>query len=321
MLTMVRYIATMLVFYWISSNFDKEKKGSKVVGKGLSIALYLLIFTMGSRIGANEEAMSGLASIGIQALVTTVMAIAGSMFIAFLGRKILGLNRKGLRKGDMEGRSESADAADNSGLKASAITLCDAAIGMAAGYYIVPRIFSDIDAYQNGAGILLDVFLSILLALVGYDLGLEGGLMKKIKSIGFRCLVLPICIMIGTMGMGFIYGLIGSLTMRESLAVFAGMGWYSLGSAIIMNAGHMTASAVSFLHNIFREVASLLFIPVMASKIGYYESIAMPAAPGMDCCLPTVKKYTNGEMVIYSLISGIITSFAVPVLVPLMIGA
>jgi uncharacterized membrane protein YbjE (DUF340 family) len=39
----------------------------------------------------------------------------------------------------------------------------------------------------------------------------------------------------------------------------------------------------------------------------------------MDCCLPSVKKYTNGEVAIMSLISGIICSMAVTVLVPIII--
>jgi uncharacterized membrane protein YbjE (DUF340 family) len=63
----------------------------------------------------------------------------------------------------------------------------------------------------------------------------------------------------------------------------------------------------------------MLIIPVVAQKIGYFEAASLPGSTGMDCCLPSVKKYTNGEVAIMSLISGIVCSMAVTVLVPIII--
>lgn len=39
-----------------------------------------------------------------------------------------------------------------------------------------------------------------------------------------------------------------------------------------MEAGYLTASAVSFLHNVMRELLSIVFIPLIAKKIGYIET-------------------------------------------------
>ena len=190
---------------------------------------------------------------------------------------------------------------------------------MLAGHFIVPEMIVEPDEFQEDAGTMIDICLCILLAGVGYGLGIEGNILGKIRSIGFRVLGLPIAIMSGTAIMGLAYGVYGPLTVRESLAIFMGMGWYGLAPAIILNAGHATASAISFLHNIFREVLSMLIIPIVAQKIGYFEAASLPGSTGMDCCLPSVKKYTNGEVAIMSLISGIVCSMAVTVLVPVII--
>ena len=319
MLSMVKYVAIMAVFYILSDKILK-KDYSKPVQKISDLALYLLVFTMGTRIGSNEEVISKLGTVGIHAVVTVFLAFFGSIFMAFLTRAMLMLDRHGLGKKSLN-KTQGTDneGSQANGMKSTIIIFTLVALGMAAGHFLVPQITGDLQAYQDKAGSLIEVFLCILLAGVGYGLGVEGNILGKIRSIGFRVLALPIAVISGTLLMGFAYGVYGPLTIKESMAVFMGMGWYGLAPAIILNAGHATAAAVSFLHNIFREVLSMLLIPIVASKIGYFEAASLPAATGMDCCLPSVKRYTNSEVAIYSLVSGIICSVAVTVLVPLII--
>jgi len=323
MLYMLSLLADILGFYLVSAVFVKDPSKFAFTKLFSSFALYVLIITMGLRMGANEEVTGNIGTIGLQALIITIMAIAGSMIVAYIASRIMRMNKQGLLPGEAEEREEAESSQDtgNSAIKSSLVILLLAALGIFLGFAVVPRVFSDMDAFQNGAANVITVMLYILLASVGFDLGLEGGLGDKMKAIGLRVLVLPLCINIGTLGMGLIYGLFSSFSMRESLAIFAGFGWYSLAPAIIINAGFIKASAVSFLHNVLREVFSFLLIPVVAEKISYYVAIAIPAAPGMDVCIPIVKKCTNAEMVLYSLISGIITSSEVSILVTLFIGA
>ena len=110
------------------------------------------------------------------------------------------------------------------------------------------------------------------------------------------------------------------LSLKEALAVGAGFGWYTLAPGIIMEAGYITASAISFLHNVMRELFSILFIPLVAQKIGYIETTGMPGAAAMDVCLPIVEKATRSDIAVYSFVSGVILSILVPVLVPVIIG-
>ena len=102
--------------------------------------------------------------------------------------------------------------------------------------------------------------------------------------------------------------------------IASGFGWYSLAPGIIMDAGYITASAISFLHNVLREMAAILFIPFVAKGVGYIETTGLPGAAAMDVCLPVLEKSTKPEVAIYGFISGVILSFLVPILVPLIIS-
>lgn len=314
------YLSIMTACYLFSSILVKNKEKFAFVSNATGIAIYLLIFVMGLRIGANEEAMGNLSAIGGQALITIIMALAGSILFAFIIRKIFGLNRYGLREGNDNIKINEKELVSDSGLKSSMITLGDAIFGIVGGYFLIPVLFKDIDLFQSVAGRSIDVLLCILLGSVGFDLGLEGNIIIKFRSIGIRIVLMPLSVIAGTFAAGAIYGLFSPYSMRESVAIFGGMGWYSFSPVVIMEAGYISASAVSFLHNILREVLSLMFIPLIADKIGYFEAVSMPGSPGMDCCLPSVKRSTNGEMVLYSLFSGLIISILIPVWMPLIIG-
>lgn len=52
------------------------------VSKIVTALIYLLLFVLGSQVGANEAVMGNLSSIGIDALVITVGALLGSLLAA-----------------------------------------------------------------------------------------------------------------------------------------------------------------------------------------------------------------------------------------------
>ena len=64
------------------------------------VAIVILVFTMGSRIGADKSIVASLDSIGITALIITVFILAGSVGAVFLARKLLGFNKEGVKTDD-----------------------------------------------------------------------------------------------------------------------------------------------------------------------------------------------------------------------------
>lgn len=194
------------------------------------------------------------------------------------------------------------------------------AAGMTAGYLFVDKIFDDYDTFDSLASIGIKVGLCIMLFFVGFDLGLEGTVFQNMKKMGARVFVFPLATIVGSLVAAFICSLFLPLQTREALAIGAGFGWYSLAPGIILDSGLVTASAISFMHNVMRELLGIIFIPMVAQKVGYVESICLPGAAAMDVCLPIVEKYTNGIVAVYSFISGVVVSIAVPALVPIMLG-
>ena len=77
---------------------------------------------------------------------------------------------------------------------------------------------------------------------------------------------------------------------------------------------------MSFMSNVFRELGTVILIPVVSARIGYFEAVSMGGAAAMDVLLPVVEKATEGRFAVYSFVSGAVLSIAVPVLVPLLIA-
>ncbi|MGI6727484.1 MAG: lysine exporter LysO family protein [Anaerovoracaceae bacterium] len=186
-------------------------------------------------------------------------------------------------------------------------------IGVVSGYLFVPDIIVEY------SGTLITFGLCLLLFFVGMDIGRQGSVFREIKRIGFRILLVPIAVMVGSLAGGAVAGLLLPMTVQDTLAVSAGFGWYSL-APIILTDYSATVSAVSFLHNVMREVFGMVLIPIVAQYIGYLETVSLPGAASMDTCLPIVERATNSNVAIYSFVTGVIISIVVPILVPFIIS-
>ena len=126
---------------------------------------------------------------------------------------------------------------------------------------------------------------------------------------------------LGTLLGGAVYAALSPMTLREGLAISAGFGWYTMAPSVIASAGHTMASAVSFLHNVLREMLGIILLPVIAGKIGYIEAITIPGTASTDVCLPIVEQVCNSETVAYSFCTGMLMCITSAALVPIIIGA
>ena len=83
---------------------------------------------------------------------------------------------------------------------------------------------------------------------------------------------------------------------------------------------HMIASAISFMHNVIREVTGIIFIPLAAKKIGSLESTGLPGIAAMDVCLPIIERSCGENAVIYGFATGVIMCIVTSLGVPLIMG-
>ena len=195
----------------------------------------------------------------------------------------------------------------------SKIILIALSLGGLFGYFVADSGF--LAASEH----LIFIGLSLILFLVGLDMGMEGTVLKNIRKAGFRILVFPLVSIVGTFAGALIGATIIGIKWNEGLAVGAGFGWYTL-APFIIDPYSQELSAISFLHNVMREFFSLMIIPVVAHRVGYIETTCLPGAAAMDVCIPVIERSTSTEMVFYAFVSGTILSGLVPVLVPIFIA-
>lgn len=328
---LVLYLGFTVVGYIVGSKVRSHKDKFSWTGKVQTVAITALVLLMGLRMGSNEEITQNLRSIGLSAFIMTIIVVAFSIGAVFLARKLMKIDKHGrLRDAGAEKQIDpellkathaEEEEEKKSGNLMTVLIIAAVIAGMLAGYFIIRDMFEGrMETFESAAGLGIKIGLCLLLVFVGLDLGLEGTVIDNFRKVGLRILVVPAAIIIGTLAGAVLSAFVIDLSLKECLAVGSGFGWYTLAPGIIMEAGYLTASAVSFLHNVMRELLGIVFIPLVAKKIGYLETTAMPGAAAMDVCLPIVEKATRSEIAVYSFVSGVILSIIVPVLVPIIIG-
>ena len=318
------YWSAMVIMYVIASKLRNRKENFKWVGEAINVPIYVLVLLMGLRMGANKEIVDSLGTIGVQSVIVSVLVIGCSILGVILMRAVLKMDRYGNVGADRVPngqKPEKAAEANVAGIRSTIIIGGLVAIGMAVGYFLIYKKYSVQDAFLEKSDPAITVLLIILLAFVGFSLGLDGSVFGNIKKAGARVFLFPLAIVTGTILGGVVYGLISSLTVREGVAVAAGFGWYTYAPNIIAQAGYPVASAISFLHNVIREVVGIIGIPFFATKIGYIEATAVPGIAAMDVCMPIIEKYARKDTVVYGFATGLLMCILVPLIVPLAIGA
>lgn len=319
---LIVYIILAIIGYFISSKLVKHPEKLTFIGPVQTFAIGALVVSMGGRMGANEEVIHNLNKIGIYAFVMTLVIIAFSITLVSIARRFMKLDRYGhptTADGLVSEDSAAEDEESSGGGSMTLFILVTVTIGMVLGYVVIQHNLMEFELFDMIAGNIIRLGLCVLLFLVGLDLGRENTFIDDVKSAGIKILLIPAATCIGTLLGGALCSLFIPVTLKESLAIASGLGWYSLAPVMIMEKGMITVSAISFMHNVFRELIALLFMPLVAKKIGYIEVCGMPGSGAGDVCLPFIVRSTRSGIVLYAFVTGITLSLCVPILVPLFI--
>ena len=310
------YIASTAAGFFAGNTLKKHGKKLPWTGKAQTAIIMIIIVVMGIRMGANREITENLGEIGLSALLLTVLSMVFTVIGLYITRKVMRIDRYGrLQKGSEAADSDKKERVKGGINKMTLMILGAIIIGMLMGRFIPVFV-----GYDAAFGIVINVGLCVLLFSIGLDLGLEDSGTQNIKAVGARVLAFPIVTCVATLLAGLLGGVLLKMNAVQSMAIVSGMAWYTLAPGIIMDAGFIQASAIALLSNILREVFAFIFVPVVAKRVGYIETIGMPGAAAMDVCLPVVERSTSAEVAVYSFVSGMVLSLAVPFLVPLILS-
>ena len=165
-----------------------------------------------------------------------------------------------------------------------------------------------------------DLILYILMFSVGISIGMQDGVLTKIKQFNIKIFIIPFGIIIASFFAGIICSLLTSIPYNYSMAITSGMGWYSLSGATLSKLVNSSIGSIAFLSNLMREIFSFFIIPFIAIRFNYYTCIAPAGATSEDTTLPMMLKYTDEHTVVLSVINGIICSFFVPILISICLN-
>ena len=314
LLNLAVYLALVVLGAFLGSRPAIQSRPMPWLGRFQTAALLLLIVTLGAELGANDEIVSSLAAIGLNALIITLTSMVGSLLAVHILRKYL-------LELDAQGRSRSEAAREETAQEQghvhvdhtlTVLIVASVVLGMLAGHFFLP------DAVTAHCGAVINLGLYLLLFLVGLDMGRQGNMLQDIRAAGFRVFLVPLAAAVGTLALTALVGLFLPMGAKDCAAAAAGFGWYSLAPTLLAPYS-LSVSAVAFLSNVMREIFAIITIPIVAKYVGYVECASLPGAAAMDTVLPVVVGATHERITIYSFTSGVVLSLAVPLLVPAIV--
>jgi uncharacterized membrane protein YbjE (DUF340 family) len=262
----------------------------------------LLLFLLGLGIGRDEALLRQVPGLGLKGFILAVASILGSIAAArILVGKPDGPAQHSADSDGATGPVPGRWAAVRGSLAATAAF----SLGLPIGYAVRAMNPLPVDAAA--------LTLYVLMFLVGLGAGADPTALSMIRRHGRRLVLLPVSVVIGTaagcLGAALVWP---ELPVRESLAVGAGFGYYSLSSLVIKELSGGDWAAVALLSNISREILTLLAAPLLVRAAG---PAAVPAAGGatsMDTTLGATLQSSGREWAVPALFSGIVLTILVP---------
>lgn len=296
----------------------KVVKASDII---MNIALMLLMAVIGLNIGLSETVMQNLGKIGIKCLLISFAAICFSVALTVLCEKTvmplekirLALLREKERESFSENSNEKKEAKteEKSGFSPLLILMpLFILFGILIGYFALPK------GESEWLDTLLTISLIFLYTGAGVILGTNKEVFTYIKKLGLRILFLPLAIFAGCLLGGFTMGIVLGVPLKWSVLSASGMGYYSMTGAFLTETYGIEAGVYGFIVNVSRDVFTVALLPIL-TKISKGSPIASGAGGCMDTMLIPVSKAVGPELGLVALISGTITTLAVPIWLPI----
>ncbi len=171
--------------------------------------------------------------------------------------------------------------------------------------------------YDLARSHMVEYLVYLLIFLVGVNVGSNVEVWAFIKRVHFKVFLVPLTVIIGTLaGTALFSAFLPGLSVKDSVTVGLGFGYYSLSSVIITQLDGEELGIIALLANLMREIATLLFAPFFARVFGRLAPIVSGGATAMDTTLPVIVKSSGEEYTVVALFSGMILTLLVPILIP-----
>lgn len=281
----------------------------------ITLLIWVLLFILGIEVGSNDNIISGLHTIGLEALLLTLGGTLGSVIAAWALWRKLYPDMARRKKQNGTGKS---DKAGNGGAASTLHALKGSLI--IVGFFVLGTVFGlsrvlPFDIAQTDVSFYA---LAALMFSVGVSVGSDPQTLKSFRSLNPRLVLLPVMTIAGTLtGSALISLLLTHRSLGDCLAIGSGFGYYSLSSIFITEYRGAELGTIALLANISREILTLLAAPLLVRWFGNLAPISAGGATTMDTTLPVITRTAGQQFVVVSIFHGFIVDFSVPWLVTL----
>jgi uncharacterized membrane protein YbjE (DUF340 family) len=169
----------------------------------------------------------------------------------------------------------------------------------------------------------IKVFLLLMILAVGFQSARELKTLSTGPSASrgvalFVLLALPVAVMAGTLCFCAGAGLFLKYGWRDSMLCGAAMGWQTLGGPMVQELRGLQLGNVAFLTNMFRDVFSLLLIPLVSRRGYELLGVTPGGVSSMDILLPGIMAASGRHVLLYAMWVGASCSFWAPILIYLI---
>jgi len=182
-------------------------------------------------------------------------------------------------------------------------------LGVLAGYLNNNFGFPKLNVFFSEY--IFNISLFLLLFLMGMLFRVDEKATARMKAAGFKVLVFPLAVALGSILGGFVGGLVLGINLFASMGVCAGYGWYTLAGPLAGQLFGLRWGAIGFAVNFLRELVTIA-TGWLAAKLDKYAPIAMGGATAMDTTLPIIVRYSGQDTLITAFSSGFILTMAAP---------
>ena len=199
--------------------------------------------------------------------------------------------------------------------RATLISLGLLAVGMVGGARLrIPHA----DAWING---LLLVMITAVGMMSGHECGMIGRRQEE-RQMSRASLTLffglPVTVMIGTLAFSALSGLFLKYRWSDCMLCAAPLGWQTLGGPLVRKLRNVQLGNIAFLVNMFRDVISLLAIPMISRRNYALLKITPGGVSTMDILLPGIMASSPPRNLVYAMWVGASCSFWAPILIYLI---
>jgi uncharacterized membrane protein YbjE (DUF340 family) len=175
--------------------------------------------------------------------------------------------------------------------------------------------FSILNKWNLGTEILL-----LVLFFIGLSVGADKNFAQNLTIISPKILLMPIGTCLGTYIAAICFAVIIPIfTIKESLLIASGFGFYSLSSSMVSLAIPGNLGLIVFFTNLLRELFVLLFAKQLIQIFGNGALIPVSASAS-DMCLPIISAHLGEDKVFEAMFNSILFTILVPVFIELIIG-